>query len=101
VGDNLEKTKGENQEEIDVVALNEKTKDILFAECTWSNEKVDTDLYNDLKRKAKLVQLHNDNRVEHYALFSKSGFTNEIKAIAKKEHLLLFDLEVIEKTLKE
>ena len=88
-----------SQEEIDVVALNEKTKDILFGECKWSNSKIGKEVYYDLKRKAGFVQWHNDDRHEHFALFSKSGFTEEMKEIAKKEHVLLFDLEAIEKAL--
>ncbi len=98
-GKDPSKPKGMNQEEIDVVALNEKSKDILFAECKWSNEKVGKELYEELKRKAKLVQWHNDDRYEHYALFSKSGFTDEMKSIAEKEHVMLFNLEAIEKIL--
>jgi AAA+ ATPase superfamily predicted ATPase len=94
------KPKGMNQEEIDVVALNEKSKDILFAECKWGSEKVGREVYEELKRKAKLVQWHNDSRHEHFALFSKSGFTDEMRGIAEKEHVLLFDLEEIEKALK-
>ncbi len=99
-GKDPSKPKGMNQEEIDVVALNEKSKDILFAECKWSNEKVGVEVYEELKRKAKLVQWHNDDRHEHYALFSKSGFTEEMRGIAEKEHVLLFDLEAIEEALQ-
>jgi AAA+ ATPase superfamily predicted ATPase len=98
-GKDPSRPKGMNEEEIDVVALNEKSKDILFAECKWSNEKVGVEIYNELKRKAKLVQWHNNERHEHYALFSKSGFTEEMRSIAEKEHVLLFDLEAIEKAL--
>ncbi|MGC9001120.1 ATP-binding protein, partial [Caldisericum sp.] len=98
-GKDPSKQKGMNEEEIDVVALNEKSKDILFAECKWSNEKVGVELYEELKRKSKLVQWHNNERHEHYALFSKSGFTEEMKRIAEKERVLLFDLEAIEKAL--
>jgi len=45
------------------------------------------------------VQWHNDDRHEHFALFSKSGFTDEMKEIAKKEGVMLFDLEAIEEAL--
>jgi hypothetical protein len=45
------------------------------------------------------VQWHNNERHEHFALFAKSGFTEEMKEIAEKEHVLLFDLEAIEKAL--
>ncbi|MGC8680087.1 MAG: ATP-binding protein [Candidatus Micrarchaeia archaeon] len=90
------KPKGMNEEEIDVVALNEKSKKILFAECKWRNEKVGIEIYNELKRKARLVQWYNKERREYYAIFSKSGFTEALKKIANEEHLLLFDLGAIE-----
>jgi hypothetical protein len=90
----------ENQEEIDIVALNEDTKEMLFAECKWTSKPTGIDVYMDLKRKSKLVQWHNDSRKEHFALFSKSGFTDGMKELAKKEGAMLFDLEAIEKELR-
>ncbi|MGC8680402.1 MAG: DUF234 domain-containing protein, partial [Candidatus Micrarchaeia archaeon] len=99
-GKDPSRPRGMNEEEIDVVALNEKSKDILFAECKWSNDKAGVEIYNELKRKANLVQWYNNERHEHYALFSKSGFTEEMKRIAEKERVLLFDLDAIEKALK-
>jgi hypothetical protein len=56
----------------------------------WSDKPVGIDIYENLKRKAKLVEWGKDNRVEHFSLFSKSGFTDEMKKIAKKEKVLLF-----------
>lgn len=100
-GKDPSKPKNKNMEEIDAVAINEKTKNILFAECKWTNAKVGIDLYINLKRKARLVQWHNEDRKEHFALFSKAGFTEEMEELAKKEHVLLFDLKAIEKTLKD
>jgi len=91
---------GENQEEIDVVAFNTSTNDILFAECKWSARPVGVDVYIELKRKAKLVNWRNSNRKEHFALFSKSGFDYDMKELSKKEGILLFDPEIIEHTLK-
>lgn len=99
-GADASRKKSENQEEIDAVAYNESTKDIIFAECKWSTKPVGTDVYIDLKRKAKLVDWRNDKRKEHFALFSKSGFTDEMNELAKKECVLLFDPESIEQALK-
>ena len=98
-GLNLEKKSAANQEEIDVVAFNEDTKDILFVECKWSNSKVGKEVYYDLKRKAAFVQWYNNDRHKHFALFSKSGFTKDMKEIAKSEGVMLFDLDAIEKVL--
>lgn len=78
-----------NEEEIDLVALNEKSKKIIFAECKWTEKLLDTKVYLDLKRKAKLVNWYNESRDEYYALFSKNGFTKKLKEIAKKENIFL------------
>ena len=98
-GKDPEKPKGMNREEIDVVAIGNKSRDILFAECKWQNEPVGISVYSELKRKARLVQWHNSGRREHYALFSKSGFTEETKMLARAEGSMLFDLEAIEKAM--
>ncbi|MGB9693906.1 MAG: DUF234 domain-containing protein, partial [Fervidobacterium sp.] len=80
----------DRNEEIDVVALNEKENKILFGEVKWSNKPVGIDIYDNLKRKAKLVQWGKEGRKEYYCLFSKSGFTDEMKRIAKRENVMLF-----------
>jgi len=82
--------------EIDIVALNEDTRDILFAECKWLNKKVGINTYHNLMEKSTRVEWHNDKRKEYFALFSKAGFTPELK----KENVILFDLKEIEKHLK-
>jgi AAA+ ATPase superfamily predicted ATPase len=79
--------------EIDIVALNEDTRDILFAECKWQNKKVGITTYHNLMEKSTRVEWHNDKRKEYFALFSKAGFTPELK----KENVILFDLKEIEK----
>lgn len=73
----------DRNEEIDIVAVNEETKEIIFGECKWSEKPVGTNIYEDLKRKAELVDWQTDKRKEYFILFSKSGFTDEMKKIAK------------------
>jgi hypothetical protein len=73
----------DKNEEIDIVAINDETKEILFGECKWSEKPVGTNIYDDLKRKAELVDWQTDKRKEYFILFSKSGFTDEMKKIAK------------------
>ncbi|MGC8479035.1 MAG: ATP-binding protein [Candidatus Micrarchaeia archaeon] len=99
-GKNQEKQKGFDEEEIDAVAVDKKAKEILFAECKWTSKQIGIDVYENLKRKSKLVQWNNEVRKEHFALFSRSGFTGEMRELAKKENVMLFDLETIEKELK-
>lgn len=84
--------------EIDIVALNEDTGDILFAECKWLNKKVGINTYHNLMEKSTRVEWHLDKRKEYFALFSKAGFTPELKK--EKENVILFDLKEIEKHLK-
>ncbi|BAL80392.1 ATP-binding protein [Caldisericum exile] len=80
----------DRNEEIDVVALNKIENKILFGEVKWSNKPVGVDIYENLKRKASLVEWKKEGRKEYYCLFSKSGFTDEMKKIAKKGNVMLF-----------
>ncbi len=77
--------------EIDILSLNEETKEILFAECKWK-DKVDAEqVANTLKEKASHVDWNNENRKEHYAVFAKS-FRNK----KTRDNVLLFDLKDLE-----
>jgi AAA+ ATPase superfamily predicted ATPase len=78
-----------DKEEIDIVGLNERTGEILFGECKWSSKPVGTNVYIDLKKKARSVQWGRSHRSEWYILFSKSGFTADMIALAKEENVLL------------
>jgi len=64
--------KGKNTYEIDMVALNEGTKEIFFCECKWK-EKVDAEkILRQLKKKAEYVQWNNEQRKDYFAVFAKS-----------------------------
>ncbi len=58
--------------EIDIVALNEQTREILFCECKWQDNVNAEKLYEELKEKARFVNWNNNNRKEHYAVVAKS-----------------------------
>jgi AAA+ ATPase superfamily predicted ATPase len=74
--------------EIDIVALNEQSKQILFCECKWS-ENIDAEkILKELKEKAQQVEWYKNERKEYYAIFAKS-FRNKIE----EENVFLFDLE--------
>jgi AAA+ ATPase superfamily predicted ATPase len=77
-------------EEIDLVATNGESNRILFGEAKWSQRPVGTDIYEDLKRKARLVEWGKPERKEYYCLFSRSGFTPKIIEAAKREGVFLF-----------
>lgn len=79
----------QKNEEIDLVALDEESNTIWFGECKWSIKPVGEDIYRDLQRKARLVEWGGNERRERYMLFSRSGFTESLMAIAKREQVLL------------
>ncbi len=64
--------------EIDIVALNEKTKEILFAECKWKERVNAEKAAKVLAEKTRHVRWHNEKRRESLAIFAKS-FSAKIK----------------------
>ena len=88
----------EGNEEIDLVALNENTNEILFGEAKWSHKQVGTNIYEELKQKTKRVHWGKGGRKEYFALFSKSGFTPDMKKLASKESVLLFEKDRLIRT---
>lgn len=68
--------------EIDVVALAEEERTILFGECKYLSEAVDVDVLFRLQEKAKRVAWHRDDRRELYCLFSIGGFSGQLKELA-------------------
>ncbi len=85
-------------DEIDLVALNESENKILFGECKWSKNKVGIKLLDSLKEKSERVRWKNRKRIEEYALFSRAGFTRELKEEENK-NLRLYTLEDIREQL--
>ena len=68
--------KEKREEEIDLVLANED--EILVGECKWRNEKIGLDVIELLKKRGELVR---KNRAIRYAVFSKSGFTDECQNV--------------------
>ena len=62
-----------NDREIDIVVVNQDTKDILFVECKWKvlDEKDAGRVLADLKKKSGYVQWKNDSRREYYGVVAK------------------------------
>ncbi len=81
----------DKNEEIDIIALNSQTNEIIFGEAKWSKKKVGTNIYKDLSRKSQKVEWGKKNRKEYFCLFSKSGFTLQMKRLAKEEKIFLFE----------
>lgn len=74
--------------EIDLIALNDTKKRILFGECKYRRSSVGMKEYMDLVKKSSLVKWNNEDRIEEFALFSKSGFTDELKNFSKNNKQL-------------
>ena len=81
--------------EIDICALNEKTKEILFAECKWQDKVNAEEILAGLKAKAQYVDWNKRKRREYFAVFAKSF---KKKFISKGFYC--FDLRDLERRLK-
>lgn len=75
--------------EIDLVGLNEEENLVLFGEVKWSVNEVGLDVLADLKRKAALLEWGRPDRHERFALFSRSGFTPQLRQVAATEGIFL------------
>ncbi|MDO9516460.1 MAG: ATP-binding protein [Methanosarcinaceae archaeon] len=84
--------KGQNTYEIDIVALNSDSKEILSVECKWktlSLKQAENILY-DLQEKSKFVGWNNDERAEHFGIIAKN-ITD--KDALRAKGFLVFDLD--------
>jgi len=79
--------------EFDIWATHQEGFTIL-GECKYTNRRVCKSELSKLQQKAETSQL----KVDQFALFSKSGFSNELKN-AKTRNLLLFEMEDFRKLL--
>ncbi|WP_440957089.1 restriction endonuclease [Methanosarcina sp. Mfa9] len=84
---------------MDLVAMNEKTDEILFGEIKYTTRKMGVKVLNDLKKKAGKVKWGSEGRKEHYLLVSMSGFDEELRELAAAEKITLIDRDVLEKVV--
>ena len=84
--------RGKNTYEIDLVAVNEATVDILFVECKWKEGVSARRVLAELREKAGNVDWRKGSRKEHFAIFAKS-FSR------RSDDCLCYDLKDLEKTL--
>lgn len=79
-------------EEIDIVA-DDGSGNYLFGECKWHENLVGPGVLRELRRKADLVARKETVKTRCYALFSRSGFTEEVRSEAGSESVLLLQEE--------
>ncbi|MCK4968616.1 MAG: ATP-binding protein, partial [Candidatus Aenigmarchaeota archaeon] len=79
------------EHEIDIVTLNDETKDILFIECKWKTlTKTQAEkIISDLKQKSTNVIWNNETRKEHFGIIAKKI---ENKFELKQNGILAYDL---------
>ena len=79
--------------EIDIVAIDAESKHYILGECKFQNTQMDI---ADLKKLSSKTGLVKQGATIRYALFSKSGFSDELIAVANKDKALrLFPLSEI------
>lgn len=90
--------------QVDVVAINWKSREILLGECKWGTDKVSRQVVRELiERKGPRVCLDLPDGGEgwtlHYAVFSRAGFTEPAAAELLARQGLLVDLATLDGTL--
>ena len=83
------------QAQVDVVAINWRTKDILLGECKWGDRKVGRNVVRSLKARTEQVVPSGEWTV-HYAFFARKGFTAAAEVEARDLGAKLVPLEQIE-----
>jgi hypothetical protein len=90
--------------QVDVVAIDWQSRDILLGECKWGLDKIDKQVVNELiqektpKVRRDLQDLGNDWKV-HYAIFARSGFTSAARTEMNRVNGLCIDLAAIDEVL--
>ena len=79
--------------EIDITALDPEDKNLILGECKYWSDPVGISVLRDLEAKASAVSWERDRRMVWYVLFSASGFTEELKALAESRQDLLLCVE--------
>jgi len=71
--------------EIDIVAVEEEGRNIIFGECKYTNSPMDIDIYHKLLHKKNMVTWNRNDRNEKYVFFSINGYTERFEEFAKKD----------------
>ena len=86
---------GEN--EIDVVALNERKGEILFGEVKWRKRLTGWNVVEELMEKKKLVKWNSEKRKEKLLMVSRAGFTKKCLERMDDEGIMHWDINDIER----
>lgn len=83
--------------EIDIVALNEKRREILFAECKWKDRVNAQRITEELSEKIESIDWEKKEREEYFTVFAKS-FSKKINEFEGRK-VFCFDLRDLEKII--
>jgi AAA+ ATPase superfamily predicted ATPase len=77
-----------NTTEIDIVAYDSNRTNVIYGECKFTEKPMDVDVYYELVKKAKEVNL-SSNASEHFILFSINGFSDQLVKLAKENPTII------------
>lgn len=87
--------------QVDVIAINWQTRDILLGECKWGQKKIGKAVLEDLvNRKREKVELDLTNSGEqwrfHFALFAQASLTSGATQLAEEHAVKVIDLAILD-----
>ena len=90
------KTNTRREIEMDIVALNKSTREILFGECKWRNNVDGNQILKELKEKVRYFDLSNKQKIieRYYIILAKS-----FKKKTIEKNVYYFDLNDMKKLL--
>jgi AAA+ ATPase superfamily predicted ATPase len=88
------------QAQVDVVAINWRSKNILLGECKWGQKPVGRDVIQTLIKKTDKVLPGSATWQVHYTFFARQGFTEAARALAAEHNALLVTLAQIEADMR-
>ena len=86
--------------QVDVLAINWRTKDILLGECKWERGLTGRKVIQMLVEKTDRVVPSSGEWTVYYAFFSRRGFMAAAERLAATHHALLVSLDQIEKDIQ-
>ncbi|MBM3272771.1 ATP-binding protein [Candidatus Kaiserbacteria bacterium] len=90
--------------QVDVVAINWQTRDILLGECKWGTDRIAREMIADLidrKTPLALRTLPEEGKkwTAHWAFFSRAGLTPAAQALAEARGMIAVDLARLDRDL--
>lgn len=88
--------------QVDVVAVNWRTKELLLGECKWGGDHVDRSAMRELleRKGSRMREKMGDDWTLYYAFFAREGFTGPAAALAQESGVLLVDAQQIDADLQ-